>query len=69
MWRVLLTDRAWPDTEIECEILSRVGAELIEPPATDEKTLSALAVDVDAIATNWAKVTERVIRSAKKCRM
>lgn len=69
MWRVLLTDRAWPDTEIEREILSRAGAELIEPPATDEETLSAIAADIDAIATNWAKVTAKVIRSAKKCRM
>lgn len=69
MWRVLLTDRAWPDTEIEREILSREGAQLIEPPATDEETLAACAADVDAIATNWAKVTERVIRAAPKCRV
>lgn len=67
--RVLLTDRAWPDTKIERQILEAAGAELIEAPSTDEKTLIELARDADAIATNWAKVTEAVIRSATKCRI
>lgn len=67
--RVLLTDRAWPDTKIETQILEAAGAELIEAPSTDEKTLIELARDADAIATNWAKVTEAVIRSATKCRI
>lgn len=67
MWKVLLTDRAWPDSSIEREVLRRAGAELIEPPATDEETLVKYASDVDAIATNWVKVPARVIRAAKKC--
>ncbi len=68
-FRVLMTDRAWPDTEIETAILRRVDAELIEAPATDEATLAALATDVDAIATTWARVTDVVIRNSPRCRI
>lgn len=66
-FRVLLTDRAWPDTVLECDVLSRIGAEAVEPAATDEASLIAAATDVDAIATNWAKVTESVIRASGRC--
>ena len=68
-FRVLITDRAWPDFEIERAILADAGAELIEATATDEITLAELAKDVDAIGTNWARVTERVIRSCTNCRI
>ncbi|WP_010587748.1 C-terminal binding protein [Schlesneria paludicola] len=68
-FRVLMTDRAWPDTEIEREILQAVDAELVEPTATDEATLVQIARDVDAIATNWAKVTPAVIQSCRRCRV
>ncbi len=68
-FRVLITDRAWPDFEIERTILADAGAELIEATATDETTLAELAKGVDAIGTNWARVTERVIRSCTKCRI
>lgn len=67
--RVLLTDRAWPDTLIEREILVAAGAELAEAPATDEATLVALAADADAIATTWARVTDKVVRSARRARV
>ena len=66
-FRVLITDRAWPDTSIESEILSRVGAEVVEPTSTDEAALVAAATDVDAIATNWACVTEAVMRASGRC--
>ncbi|MEI8019840.1 MAG: C-terminal binding protein [Schlesneria sp.] len=68
-FRVLMTDRAWPDTEIETAILRAADAELIEAPATDEATLVRLAADVDAIATTWARVTYVVIRSSPRCRI
>ena len=67
-FRVLITDRAWPDTSIESEILSRVGAEVVEPTSTDEAALVAAATDVDAIATNWACVTDAVVRASGRCR-
>ncbi len=67
--RVLLTDRAWPDTELEREILAGIGAELMEAPASDESTLCEHVVDCCAIATCWAPVTEAVIRAAAECRI
>jgi D-3-phosphoglycerate dehydrogenase / 2-oxoglutarate reductase len=68
-FRVLQTDRAWPDAKVERDILGPIGAELIEAPDTDEATLASLAADCDAILTNWAQVTPAVIRAAKRCRI
>ncbi len=68
-YRVLLTDRAWPDTEIERGILAQAGAELIEASDASEASLCALAANVDAIATNWVKVTEAIVRAAQRCRV
>jgi len=68
-FRVLLTDRAWPDAIIETAILHNANAELIEARATDEATLVEMAADVDAIVTNWARVTEAVIRNSPRCRI
>lgn len=68
-FRVLLTDRAWPDADLEREQMASIGGELLEPLAADEDSLVELARDADAIATCWAPVTERVIRSASQCRI
>src|SRR5438132_9027425 len=68
-YRVLLTDRAWPDTIIERDVLAHAGAELVEPVDASEAALCALAADADAIATNWAAVTDAVIRAAGRCRV
>lgn len=67
-WRVLLTDRAWPDSSIEQRELAAVDAQLIEAPDGSEATLTRLVVDADAIMTCWAPVTEAVVRAAAKCR-
>src|SRR5262249_51265984 len=66
---VLLTDRAWPETTIERGILEPAGLELIEAPDGSEATLAALAADANAIITNWAGVTETVVRAARRCRV
>src|SRR5580692_6823788 len=67
-FRVLITDRAWPDCSIERDVLASVGADVIEAPKGDESTLIELARDADAIGTNWAPVTAKVIRAAPRCR-
>lgn len=68
-WRVLLTDRAWPDWSIEEAILGAIGAELVPAPDGDEATLVRLAADCDAIGTNWAQVTPAVIAACPRCQV
>ena len=46
-----------------------MGAQLVEAPDGDESTLVKLAREVDAIGTNWAHVTEKVIRAVPRCRI
>ena len=68
-FRVLLTDYAWQDLEIERRILAKIDAELIVAEKQDVESLKALAGPVDAIMTNWAKVPEPVIAAAPQCRI
>ena len=69
MPKVLLTDYAWPDLDIERQILSAATIELVVAPAKDTATLANLARDVDAIMTNWAQVPASVLEAAPKCRI
>lgn len=48
-------------------MLAQIGAEIVEAPDGSEETLAALAAGCDAIMTCFAQVTEKVVRSAKKC--
>jgi D-3-phosphoglycerate dehydrogenase len=68
-FKVLLTDYAWRDLDIERRTLADIDAELVVAPRQDVDTLTTLAVDVDAIMTNWAKVPKAVIDAAPKCRI
>lgn len=69
-FHVLLTDYAWPDLDIERQILEQADAELIAAPphAQDAPSLAELAGEheVDAIMTNWAKVPASVIDASPK---
>jgi D-3-phosphoglycerate dehydrogenase len=68
-FKVLLTDYAWPNLDIERHTLAEIDAELVVAMAQDAASLAALATDVDAIMTNWAKVPAAVIHAAPKCRI
>ena len=72
-YKVLITDYAWPDVEIERSTLAEIDAELIvaEKSQQDAAGLTALAGQhqVDAIMTNWAKVPQAVIAASPKCRI
>lgn len=68
-FRVLITDFAWENLDIETTELAAVDAEIVSPPSHDEATLIAHAGDVDAIMTCWAKVTAPVVAAAPRCRI
>jgi D-3-phosphoglycerate dehydrogenase len=68
-FRVLLTDYAWNDLDIERRVLADGEAELVVAPAGDAETLAGLAADCDAIMTNWAKVPEAVIAACSRCQI
>jgi D-3-phosphoglycerate dehydrogenase len=67
--RVLLTDFAWSDLQIERRILGGAGADLVVAERPDPPSLAALAAGADAIMTNWARVDATVLAAAKKCRI
>jgi D-3-phosphoglycerate dehydrogenase len=62
--KVLVTDYAWPDLEIERGVLGQIGIELVEAPNGEEDTLATLAEGCVGILTCWAQTTEKVIASA-----
>lgn len=68
-FKVLLTDYAWADLEIEKQILREIDAELVVAEKADVASLAALAKDCDAIMTNWAKTPQEVIAAAPKCKI
>ena len=63
-YKILLSDVAWPDTQIEQQLCDEAGVELIVATDSSEDALAQLASDCDAILTCWAKITETVIRAA-----
>ena len=68
-YKVLLTDFAWPDVEIERSILAEIDAELIVADQSDVDSLARLATDVHAIMTTWAQVPDKVIAAATGCQI
>lgn len=68
-FKVLITDFAWSELDVERRILARCDADLIVAPAHDVDTLCRLAGDVDAIMTCWAPVPAEVIDAARRCRI
>jgi D-3-phosphoglycerate dehydrogenase len=66
--RVLVTDHAWPDVDVEAAVLGGIGAEIVVARRGDVDELVDLARDVDAIMTCFAKVPRQVLDAATHCR-
>ncbi|MCZ6632607.1 MAG: C-terminal binding protein [bacterium] len=62
--KVLVTDYAWPNLEVERGVLTEIGVELVEAPDGDEETLAGLAKGCCGILTCWAQTTRKVIEAA-----
>lgn len=68
-FRVLITDYAWPDLEIEAAILAEVGVEIVVAPNGTAQEIIALAADVDAILACWKQVPPAALDVAPRCRI
>jgi D-3-phosphoglycerate dehydrogenase len=66
--RVLVTDHAWPHLDVETAVLAAADAELVVAETGHLDELVALAGDVDAILTCFAKVPAEVLDAAPRCR-
>jgi D-3-phosphoglycerate dehydrogenase / 2-oxoglutarate reductase len=68
MTSVLLTDRAWPDDQVEREVLESAGLRLVSggPDPADASTIEALVAEHQpaAILTCWAPVSATAIESS-----
>ncbi|GAA3513280.1 C-terminal binding protein [Aeromicrobium panaciterrae] len=65
---ILLTDRAWPDAEIERSICSSAGYELVDANGSSRAELMRAAGNAVGILTNWAVVDADVIAAAPNLR-
>lgn len=68
-FRVLITDYAWPNLDLERAILTEVGAEIVVAPNGTAEEIIALAPDVDAILTCWKQVPAAALDVATRCRI
>ena len=62
--KILVTDYAWPNLDVEKSVLNAIGADLVPAPDSEEETLVRLAKGCCGILTCWAQTTQRVIASA-----
>ena len=65
--RILITDYAWPDLEIEKEVLSAVGGEIMVAGEGTPSEIIALAPQADAILTCWKDVPAKALDIAPNC--
>lgn len=67
--RILITDIAWPDYEIEKEVLSAVEGEVMLAGGGTPAEIIALAPQADAILTCWKDVPAEALDIAPNCKV
>lgn len=67
--RILITDYAWPDLEIEKEVLGAVGGEIMVAGEGTPGEIIALAPEADAILTCWKDVPAEALDIAPRCKV
>ena len=67
--KILITDYAWPDLDLERALVEAAGAELVVAEAADPASLAGLAADVSGILTCWANVPAEVMAAAGRLRV
>lgn len=68
-FNVVLTDNVWPDLSIEYGIFSTRGIGFVATHCLSEEEVIRAAGQAEGIITIHAPITEKVIRSLKRCRV
>ncbi len=68
-YTILVTDYAWPNLEIEQQLLATVGGELLVAEKGSAEEITRLAPQADAILSCWAKLPEAALDAAPRCRI
>jgi len=68
-YKVVMLDTISPDTEVEEETLKEINADLVLCPSPDEDTVVQYISDADAIVQDAARVTEKILQAAKRCKI
>ena len=66
---VVLTDQVFPDTEVERELLTRIGAELRILQEASPESIRAGACKADAVLTTYAPIDAETIAALERCRI
>lgn len=69
MWKVVICDYYYESLTQEREILSGIGAEVLDYHCTTEDEVISAAEDCDALICQFAPITRRVIQSLKRCKV
>lgn len=67
VYTILVTDYAWPNLEIERQLLAGVGGELLVAETGSAEEITRLASQADAILTCWAQVPPAALEAAPRC--
>ncbi len=67
--RVLITDYAWPNLDIERAIFDEIGAVIEVAPPGAPDVITQRAADCDAILTCWRQVPPEALQAAARCRI
>ena len=68
-YTILVTDYAWPNLEIERQLLATVGGALLVAKTGSAEEIARLAPQADAILTCWAQVPASALEAATRCRL
>jgi D-3-phosphoglycerate dehydrogenase len=67
--KVVITDTEFGSVEIERQVLAEIGAEPIVLNTMDEDIIAKETADADAVITEYAKITPRIISGLRKCKV
>jgi len=68
-YKVVITDHRFPDVNIQREVLSEIGAELVVGQAKTEEEVCEIVKDADGVLCARSVITAKAIDAMQRCRV